>query len=462
MAEREHILRIGVIRAGKIIEEKLVRKRTSVTVGNGPRNTVVLPSADVPKSFPLFELRGGDYYLTFTDSMTGRISAGEEAAADLKAIKAQQQLPTSSAGYLLRLNPSSRGRVSIGDFILLFQFVLPPPEPVKTQLPQLARGYWTKNIDWPYTTSFSLTMTFMIVIWIWSANVPIIKKEPSIEDIPDRFAKLIMPDKEMLKKPNQDQGAGAAGEEGPKHRQKKKKKKAGGDNQGKQNNKGGAGKAKVSAAARRAAMEKKVAGRGLLRVLGTRGTGGVAVGGAVADVFGDGSTGGSGEGVFEGIGGVDVASAAGQQGTRGMDGAAQAASIQDMATRGVVGNAGRGGRGKTEARVVARVTSAALEDFDSDSRDQQQIVKHIRRRLGGIKHCYEKRLKRNPQLQGKIVIRFVIHPGGRVIEVEVVENTTGDSELAACIAARVKSIRFPPTEGGETSVTYPFILAPGG
>ncbi|RLB59093.1 MAG: hypothetical protein DRI34_02910 [Deltaproteobacteria bacterium] len=459
MAEREHILRIGVIRAGKIIEEKLVRKRTTVTVGNGSRNTIVLPSADVPKSFPLFELRGGDYYLTFTDSMTGRISAGEEAAADLKAIKAQQQLPSSSAGYLLRLNPSSRGRVSMGDFILLFQFVLPPPEPVKTQLPQVARGYWTKNIDWPYTTSFSLTMTFMIVIWIWSANVPIIKKEPSIDDIPDRFAKLIMPDKEMIKKPDEGQGAGTGADEGPKRR--KKKKKAGGDNKG-ENKNAGKGQAKVSAAARRAAMEKKVAGRGLLRVLGARGAGGVAVGGAVADVFGDGSVGGTGDGAFDGIGGVDVASAAGQQGTRGMDGAAQAASIQDMGTRGVVGNAGRGGRGKTEARVVARVTSAALEDFDSDSRDQQQIVKRIRRRLGGIKHCYEKRLKRNPQLQGKIVIRFVIHPGGRVIEVEVVENSTGDSELAACIAARVKAIRFPPTDGGETSVTYPFILAPGG
>jgi TonB family protein len=133
-----------------------------------------------------------------------------------------------------------------------------------------------------------------------------------------------------------------------------------------------------------------------------------------------------------------------------------------MGTRGVVGGAGSGTRKKAEARVVARVTSAALQEFDSDSRSQKDIVKTIRRRLGGIKHCYEKRLKRDPELKGKIVIRFVIHPGGKVIEVEIAENTTGDSELARCIAATVKAIRFPSAEGGETSVTYPFILAPGG
>ncbi|RME27495.1 MAG: hypothetical protein D6806_04560, partial [Deltaproteobacteria bacterium] len=166
--------------------------------------------------------------------------------------------------------------------------------------------------------------------------------------------------------------------------------------------------------------------------------------------------------VFDGVGGLEVASAAGERGSRGFSGAQQAASIKDMGTAGVVGNAGRGGRGKTEARVVARITSAALEEFDSDSRDQQDIVKRIRRRLGGIKHCYEKRLKRNPQLKGKVVIRFVIHPGGKVISVEVVENTTGDPEVASCIAARIRAIRFPPTDGGETAVTYPFILAPGG
>jgi len=455
-AQRDHILRIGVIRAGKIIEEKLIRKRATVTVGSGTRNTIVLPSADAPRSYSVFELRGNDYYLAFTDKMSGRISVGDKAA-DLQALKGQNHVRKSGSTYHMRLNPASRGRVSIGDFILLFQFVKPPPEPVRPQLPQVVKGYWMRNIDWPYASTFWTIMVCMVAIWIWAGNVPIPDNEPDIDDIPDRFAKLIMPDKQM-QEPEEGDGAGAGQDANqPKKKKKKKTDEKAGDGEG-----DGKESKAMSAAARRASMEKKVSGRGLLKVLGARGSSGVSAGGAVADVFGDGSIEGSGDGAFDGVGGLDIATAAGQKGQRGMDGAAEAASIKGMATRGVVGGAGKGTRKKSEARVVARVSSAALEEFDSDSRSQSDIKRTIRRRLGGIKHCYEKRLKRNPELKGKIVIRFVIHPGGKVISVEIIENSTGDSELGRCIASRVKAIRFPPAEGGETAVTYPFILAPGG
>jgi outer membrane biosynthesis protein TonB len=453
--QNEQILRIGVIRAGKIIEEKLIRKRTTVTVGTGPRNTLVLPTTDAPKSYPLFECKGNEYYLSFTDNMTGRISVGDKAA-DLQSIKGQNLVRKTGSNYHLKLSDASRGRVSIGEFILLFQFVKLPPEPARPQLPQIVKGYWVRNIDWPYTTSFGTTFVCMLVIWIWAANVPL-PKEPTIEDIPDRFAKMIMPDKEMSKPEEDGDGAGKQADEPKKKKKEKKVEETAGDGEGE----GKEAKA-ATAAVRRANMEKKVSGRGLLKVLGTKGPGGIARGGAVADVFGDGSIDGTGEGSFSGIGGLDVATAAGQTGQRGVDGAGSTAEIGDMGTRGVVGGAGAGTKHKSEARVVARVTSAALQEFDSDSRSQQDIVKAIRRRIGGIKHCYEKRLKRDPDLKGKIVVRFVIHSGGKVVEVEIVENTTGDSELGACIASRVKAIRFPATEGSETSVTYPFILAPGG
>ncbi len=53
------ILRIGIIQNGKIIEERLLRKRDSVTIGQSPRNTFVLPSGALPKSFTIFEMKGG-------------------------------------------------------------------------------------------------------------------------------------------------------------------------------------------------------------------------------------------------------------------------------------------------------------------------------------------------------------------------------------------------------------------
>src|SRR5437764_1788123 len=77
------ILRIGIIQGGKIVEERLVRKRESVTVGQSTKNTFVIPTEALPKSFLLFELasHGAGYALNFTDGMDGRISLGDQVLA---------------------------------------------------------------------------------------------------------------------------------------------------------------------------------------------------------------------------------------------------------------------------------------------------------------------------------------------------------------------------------------------
>jgi hypothetical protein len=453
---KNQILRIGIIQGGKIIEEKLIRKRSTVAVGTATRNTIILPSASAPKSFALFELRGNDYYLGFTDEMTGRVSVGDQAA-DLQSLKAQNLVRKTGSTYSLKLNENSRGRVSVGECIVLFQFVSPPPEPVRPQLPSIVRGYWVHNIDWPYSSTFCSLLVCMAILMIWAANTPLPKEEMSLEDIPDRFAKLIMPDKPMEN--GEDNGAGKKEEEQPKPTKKDDKK----DQEPVEVTGNDTDDAKAAKAAiHRANVEKKVAGRGLLKLLGAKGASGLAGGGAVADVFSEGSIAGSGDGVFTGIGGLDVATASGQKGQRGVDGAGTAAGIEDLGTRGVVGGAGDGtGKKKVEAQVVAKVTAANLQEFDSDSRNQKDIMDVLRRRMGGIKSCYEKRLKRNPELKGKVVIRFVIHSGGAVTEAEIVENTTGDGDLGACIAERIRSVRFPSAEGADTTVTYPIILVPG-
>src|SRR5262252_8637312 len=65
------VLRIGLVAAGRILEERIVKQRTSVTVGPSEKSTFVV-QANLPVQFKLFELIGGDYYLNFLDGMTGR------------------------------------------------------------------------------------------------------------------------------------------------------------------------------------------------------------------------------------------------------------------------------------------------------------------------------------------------------------------------------------------------------
>src|SRR5438132_10737321 len=75
------ILRVGIIQGGKIVEERLVRKRENVSVGQSTKNTFVIPTEALPKAFTLFEVTGPTYALHFTDHMDGRVSLGDQVLA---------------------------------------------------------------------------------------------------------------------------------------------------------------------------------------------------------------------------------------------------------------------------------------------------------------------------------------------------------------------------------------------
>ena len=48
------ILRIGIIQNGKIVEERLVRKRENVTIGQSTKNTFVVPASNaLPRTFSI-------------------------------------------------------------------------------------------------------------------------------------------------------------------------------------------------------------------------------------------------------------------------------------------------------------------------------------------------------------------------------------------------------------------------
>jgi pSer/pThr/pTyr-binding forkhead associated (FHA) protein len=43
------VLRIGVVKDGKVVHERLIKPGQNVTVGESPRNTFVFPNASLPK-----------------------------------------------------------------------------------------------------------------------------------------------------------------------------------------------------------------------------------------------------------------------------------------------------------------------------------------------------------------------------------------------------------------------------
>jgi len=95
-------------------------------------------------------------------------------------------------------------------------------------------------------------------------------------------------------------------------------------------------------------------------------------------------------------------------------------------------------------------------------RDNGAINAIVSTHKTSIRMSYEKYLKRDPSLAGKITIRFTISASGSVTKTEIVENTTGNSDLEEEIIRKIRMWKFEPITDGDVSVTYPFVFSSAG
>ena len=89
------------------------------------------------------------------------------------------------------------------------------------------------------------------------------------------------------------------------------------------------------------------------------------------------------------------------------------------------------------------------------------IQRVIRSNYGKFRSCYEAGLGRNPNLEGRVNIRFVIERDGSVSKAQISENTLTDCKVAACIRDEYPKLTFPAPDGGIVTVVYPIMLEPG-
>ncbi len=97
----------------------------------------------------------------------------------------------------------------------------------------------------------------------------------------------------------------------------------------------------------------------------------------------------------------------------------------------------------------------------ADAIDFARVESLVRGQLGGITSCYERALRNNPTLSGRVDARFTLSDSGRASVVEV-RGLSEAPEVGTCIAAAIRRLAFPPPAGGTGAFTFPFTFAPGG
>ena len=131
-----------------------------------------------------------------------------------------------------------------------------------------------------------------------------------------------------------------------------------------------------------------------------------------------------------------------------------------------------GGAGSLHGPDAARVTSSILQSGlnarspsragrgGAATRSAEEIAMVFDRNKGAIYALYERALRMNPMLQGKLVLEFTIAPSGEVTRCRVVSSELHDPALEREIVARVMLFRFEPEKVDPTTATKPIDFFP--
>jgi TonB family protein len=98
--------------------------------------------------------------------------------------------------------------------------------------------------------------------------------------------------------------------------------------------------------------------------------------------------------------------------------------------------------------------------FPDGTLNPQVVAGEIEQRRSALVSAYERSLRNNPSLAGRIDVRFTIARSGRVRRVVVTRDTMNDAELRERVRALLRSWRFPAPSHGELQISYPFTFRP--
>ena len=448
ISQRSRPLRVAMLWNGSVIKEQLFDEPHNVTIGEDIRSTFTVPAGSgVKKKFVLFHGGiNGRYDLGLTREMSGQLTVGSERMTVAECI--DKKTSGKSGANRIRLNSDDWGILHVGALAIFFQFIQPERK-VKTPLGLIFDGNSLAS------TAFSALMHISLILatlFLWQVDGNVKRRAVTFKvwDVDVTF------DEEEEEEEEEDEGEEedetskrAEGDEGKfgdpdidplkesivpendgKMVSKIDPKKVGLVDMLSSNQLGGVGAIQNIMNKNMQGLSDKMAiamaGAGTEFVMG-HGSGGMGFKGT-----GTGGGGVGGFGRIHGQGMIDTGSGTGMHARLGRKGMKRVAKL--------------------------RIGTGASTGFCKKG----DISRGVRRRANSIRACYEQRLQVNPNLRGKVTVRWTIGLTGKVAKALASGNTLKDGAVTGCILRVIRRMRFPKPEGGICIVQWPFVFNPGG
>lgn len=127
---------------------------------------------------------------------------------------------------------------------------------------------------------------------------------------------------------------------------------------------------------------------------------------------------------------------------------ASSASTKTAAGPGAAGTA-------TENKGPAGCSGGCTGSADATLRDA------LRLRGASAKGCYNKALRSNATLRGKMTVAVRVNPSGSACSASAASDTLGDPSVTSCILQKFRSGSYPKPKGGCVDVQVPLNFVPG-
>jgi hypothetical protein len=122
--------------------------------------------------------------------------------------------------------------------------------------------------------------------------------------------------------------------------------------------------------------------------------------------------------------------------------------------------------GRETTKVESTIAAQAADHGDSDAsvrlggRSDESIRRVMDRNKGAIFSVYNRALRKDPMLSGKLVFDMEIEPSGVISALTLISSELADETLTKKILARIRMIRFEAEDVLTTRVNYSFDFLP--
>jgi len=131
-----------------------------------------------------------------------------------------------------------------------------------------------------------------------------------------------------------------------------------------------------------------------------------------------------------------------------------------------VGSTNLAGRQSTQVESPVDMVAAAAPstspaaDAKKPSRTYEEVSLVFDRNKGAIYSLYSRALRKDPTLQGKVVLEITIAPSGKVTACKIISSELNSPRLERKLVSRVKMLNFGARDVETLIVTYPIDFLP--